>query len=565
MVFIRLDISATVETTHWNNVLVIPQGSLVFSFWLVEMRSWGSASWPRVGGCCGENRYRSSIWSFQASSVFFSFRKISFRFFSMSCCPVPSQRIRVLNSKPVQKSREYVLYWMQAAVRITYNYALQYALFCANQLEKPLLICFGLTDSFPEANARHYAFLLQGLQDVQRQLAERNLQLVVYHSSPELVVEKLSNKAAQVVVDMNYLKVTKSWRQYVANTIDCNFTQVETECIVPVELVTDKEEYAARTIRPKLWKHASEFLIPWSDTIQGTTTTTISTVDIPRDTFPIFELNQDAKTLVERLNVDKSVPPVSHFVGGETEAKRRLAEFCQSKLRDYEKHRNDPSLNCVSHMSPYLHFGHISPIEIVLAVQAANPSPSIPKSCKNAYIEEVFIRRELSFNFCYFCDKYDSFECLPSWAKQTLNEHLKDKRQFLYTLEQLESARTHDPYWNAAQVEMVQTGKMHNYMRMYWGKKVVEWTANPEEAFRILLYLNNKYELDGRDPNSFTGVAWCFGKHDRAHMERPITGKLRYMSAQGLERKFNIALYARKYRNERENNNHHEAKRQRNN
>ncbi|EME26894.1 deoxyribodipyrimidine photo-lyase isoform 1 [Galdieria sulphuraria] len=455
-------------------------------------------------------------------------------------CPVSNQRVRVLNNKPVQESREFVLYWMQAAVRLTYNYALQYAVFSANQLGKPLLICFGLTESFPEANARHYAFLLEGLQDVQRQLAERKLSMVVFHSEPEQMVEKLFHKAVQVVVDMNYLRVTKNWRQRVASNIDCSFIQVETECVVPVELVTDKEEYAARTIRPKLWKHANKFLIPWADTIHVEN----QLVDIPQiDELTVLDLQGEAKELVERLNVDKTVPPVSHFVGGETEAKRRLAEFCRSKLRDYEKKRNDPSLNCVSHMSPYLHFGHISPVEIVCQVQQAQAS----KTCKDAFIEEVFIRRELSFNFCYYCDKYDAFDCLPTWAKQTMSEHSKDPRQFSYTLEQLETAVTHDPYWNAAQLEMVQTGKMHNYMRMYWGKKVIEWTTNPEEAFRILLYLNNKYELDGRDPNSFTGVAWCFGKHDRAHMERPITGKLRYMSAEGLRRKFNIESYVRQY------------------
>ncbi|GJQ15350.1 hypothetical protein GpartN1_g7141.t1 [Galdieria partita] len=490
---------------------------------------------------CSRKITRSSIQSFQ--TLFFSFplKRVSY-----SCkpivmsCPVPNTRIRVLNSKPVQEDRDYVLYWMQAAVRLAYNYALQYAVFRANQLGKPLLICFGLTDSFPEANARHYAFLLEGLQDIQRQLAQRKLQLLVFHSSPERMVEKLSDKAVQVVVDKNYLRVTHQWRQRVATNIDCSFIQVETECIVPVELATEKEEYAARTIRPKLWKHANKFLIPWLDTIHVDN----KIVSIPQmDELTVFDLQGDAKKLVERLNVDKSVPPVSQLIGGETEARRRLEEFCQSKLRDYERLRNDPSLNCVSHMSPYLHFGHISPIEIVNQVQQANAS----KTCKDAFIEEVFIRRELSFNFCHFCDKYDTFECLPAWAKQTLLEHSKDPRKYCYTLEQLERAATHDPYWNAAQLEMVQTGKMHNYMRMYWGKKVIEWVADPEEAFRILLYLNNKYELDGRDPNSFTGVAWCFGKHDRAHMERPVTGKLRYMSAEGLRRKFNIEAYVRQY------------------
>eukprot|EP00871_Galdieria_phlegrea_P003939 jgi/Galph1/4546/GphlegSOOS_G3149.1 len=447
--------------------------------------------------------------------------------------PIARERIHVLNNNPIQHNGKYVLYWMQTAVRVAYNYALDYAIHRAIHSEKPLLICFGLTESFPEANARHYAFLLQGLLDVQKQLERRNLQLVVWKYSPEKLVEKLSKEATETISDTCYLR-------HVAEHIPCRFTQIETECIVPVELTSDKEEFAARTIRPKLWKHAKAFLIPWSDSHPSVR----SLVDIPKiDDASIFLLDGDPKLLVNKLQVDKSVKPVDDFIGGEMEAKARLTEFCEQKLKSYSKLRNDPSLQHISHLSPYLHFGHISPVDIVLS---ANES-SAPKESKDAFIEEVFIRRELSFNFCHFCPSYDSYESIPEWAKKTLDEHRDDKRQYLYSSEQLEGALTHDPYWNAAQLEMIRTGKMHNYMRMYWGKKVIEWTKTPKEAFRILIYLNNKYELDGRDPNSFTGVAWCFGKHDRAHAERPITGKLRYMSSEGLKRKFAIAQYVERY------------------
>ena len=191
-------------------------------------------------------------------------------------------------------------------------------------------------------------------------------------------------------------------------------------------------------------------------------------------------------------------------------------------------------------LGPYLHFGQISPVEIVREVRAA----SAPDAAKAAFIEQVTVRRELAVNFVFYNPGYDQYEsAVPSWARQTLSEHQKDRRPYLYSADALEQAKTHDPYWNAAQMEMVASGKMHNYMRMYWGKKIMEWTRTPEEAFHIMLMLNNRYELDGRDPNGFAGVAWCFGRHDRPWGERPVFGKVRYMNAEGLKRKFAINDY----------------------
>jgi deoxyribodipyrimidine photo-lyase len=201
--------------------------------------------------------------------------------------------------------------------------------------------------------------------------------------------------------------------------------------------------------------------------------------------------------------------------------------------------RNDPTLDYLSHLSPYLHFGQISPLYIALKVIDTDSRG------KEAFLEELIVRRELSMNFVFYNEKYDSFEAVPEWAKKTLKAHQKNKRQYTYSLEELETAQTHDAYWNAAQREMVGRGKMHGYMRMYWGKKIIEWSKTPEKAFQIALYLNNKYELDGRDPNGFTGVAWCFGKHDRPWGERPIFGNVRYMNDKGLKRKFDADRYVR--------------------
>ena len=211
-------------------------------------------------------------------------------------------------------------------------------------------------------------------------------------------------------------------------------------------------------------------------------------------------------------------------------------------MPDYPKLRNDPILDYQSSLSPYLHFGQISPVYVALRILDSNASIE----AKEAYLEEIVVRRELAVNYVQHNENYDNFNGLPEWAKRTLGSHKNDQREYLYNLRELENAETHDPYWNAAQNEMRITGKMHGYMRMYWGKKIVEWTENPEIAFNMALYLNNKYELDGRDPNGFAGIAWCFGKHDRPWKERPVFGNVRYMNENGLRRKFDADKYIEK-------------------
>jgi deoxyribodipyrimidine photo-lyase len=246
---------------------------------------------------------------------------------------------------------------------------------------------------------------------------------------------------------------------------------------------------------------------------------------------------EDIGNLLNKLKIKGEVDKVDGFRGGTDQAMERLSEFLKSKIDGFQDLRNDPTMDYLSNMSPYLHFGQISPLYIALQV-LKTISPG-----KDAYLEELIVRRELAMNFTFYNPNYDSLNSLPEWAQKTLREHEKDKREYLYTCEELERAETHDAYWNAAQKEMVYQGKMHGYMRMYWGKKILEWTASPEEAYKVALYLNNKYELDGRDPNGYAGVAWCFGKHDRAWKEREVFGKVRYMNANGLRRKFKIERY----------------------
>ena len=444
------------------------------------------------------------------------------------------ERIQKLNDLPLQKGR-FVLYWMQASQRAEYNHALEYAVRQANEQKLPVLVLFVLTDRFPEANLRHYTFMLEGLQEVRVRLEERDILFLAVKGSPSKEVLRVAREASLVVADRGYLRVQGGWHEEVAEKASCPVIQVESDVIVPVEAACPKEAYSAAVLRPKINSQLRKYLVPLAKTPVKRT--------LGRLDFPALDLKKSIPGILSSFSIDRSLKPVSRFRGGASEAKRLLADFISHKLKDYGELRSDPSLDCVSHMSPYLHFGQISPLYIAMQVQEAG---KIPSKTREAYLEELIVRRELAMNFTQYNPTYDSFRAIPDWAKRTLKGHQKDKREYVYSQDELEKGRTHDPYWNAAQKEMIVTGKMHNYMRMYWGKKILEWCASPEEAFRIAVYLNNKYELDGRDPNSFTGVAWCFGKHDRPWGERKIFGQVRYMNDVGLRRKFKIDDYVKK-------------------
>ncbi len=446
---------------------------------------------------------------------------------------VENERIKPLNQN-IEKSGTYVLYWMQAAQRAEYNHALEFAIHKANEIHKPVVTVFGLTDDYPEANLRHYQFMLEGLQEISGTLEGRGIQFVVKQMSPDAAAAELSQNACLVVTDAGHLKIQKQWRKQAANNMQCPLYEVEANLVVPITAASDKDDFSAGTFRPKITKQLAKFLNRFYN---------------KKPKIDSFGLNfkgidiSDIDKVLSNLNIDNTVKPVEKFYGGTQHAKKLLKKFIRNKLDKYDELRNDPGLDYQSHLSPYLHFGQISPVYVAQQIKKTKSKAA------DAFLEELIVRRELSHNFVYYNDQYDSYEGLPDWAKRTLNFHKKDKREYHYTLEELEQAKTHDPYWNAAQTEMCITGKMHGYMRMYWGKKILEWSENPSTAFNYALYLNNKYELDGRDPNGYTGVAWCFGKHDRAWSERMVFGKTRYMNAKGLERKFNIEAYVDKIKN----------------
>lgn len=448
---------------------------------------------------------------------------------------IQDERIQPLNDGEVCGG-DYVLYWMQASQRAERNHALEHAVRRANELGLPLLAVFGLTDDYPEANLRHYAFMLEGLRDAAAALERRGIALAVRRGSPDEVALEAGESAAMIVTDRGYLRPQREWRERVAREAGRSVVQVESDVVVPVDLASDRREVGARTLRPRIRRHLDEFLVDLRTTKLRNPSSGMEAGGLDLS---------DIGAVLDGMDLDRSVGPLSHlYRGGTSEAKKILRRFLREGLPGYAANRDQPQTDDVSHMSKYLHFGQISPVYVALRAMDSDA----PREDVDAFLDELLVRRELSMNFVRHTPDYDSYSCLPDWARETLEEHEPDAREHLYTREQLEGAQTHDEYWNAAMREMVHTGYMHNHMRMYWGKKILEWSESPEEAYATTLYLNNKYFLDGRDPNSFANVSWVFGQHDRGWPERPVFGKVRYMSAGGLERKARPEEYVEKVR-----------------
>jgi deoxyribodipyrimidine photo-lyase len=440
-------------------------------------------------------------------------------------------RIRHLNDRLLGDGR-YVLYWMQASQRADFNPALEYAIRRADEINRGVVVAFGLMAGFPDANARHFAFMLEGFAEVGEALHRRGIRFVMRAGRPDEVALTLAGDAALVVCDRGYLRHQRQWRRNVADQAKCLLVQVEGDVVVPVEVASGKAEYAARTLRPKIHRCCPEFLHEIAAGEPSKSTLRLAFRD---------ELDPaDPAAVLKSLDVDRNVGPVARFRGGTAEARRRLAHFLRYKLEGYDSGRSEPADAYVSELSPYLHFGQISPVEVALKAKAAK---SAGEADRAAFLEELIVRRELACNFVQFTDDYDDYACLPGWARRTLAEHADDRRPRRYTRAQLEAGRTDDRYWNAAMQEMRETGYMHNTMRMFWGKKVLEWSDTPEDAWRTALHLNNRYFLDGRDPNSYANVGWLFGLHDRPWQEREVFGKVRTMTTGGLDRKYDMARY----------------------
>lgn len=447
---------------------------------------------------------------------------------------VEPERICELNGAPERRGR-YVLYWMQQSQRASANPALELAIAAANRLELPVLVAFGLTDDFPEANARHYAFMLQGLAATAEELRARGVAFTVRRGAPDEVILALAPAAALIVCDHGYLRIQKAWRARVAAAAGVRVVRVEGDVLVPRASASQQRELGARTLRPKLLRLRDRYLRRprgLRPRVAG------AGLAVPSDV-----ALEDVPAALAALRLDRSVAPVAAFTGGYRAARARLRAFIARDLAHYVSARAQPGQARVSGLSPYLHFGQISPIEVALAVRDA----AVPEEPRAAFLEELLVRRELAVNFVDTTEDYDRYQSLPVWAQRSLAAHAGDPRPHRYDYATLARAATHDPYWNAAMRELLLTGYMHNHMRMYWGKKVLEWSAKPEEGYANLLRLNNTHFLDGRDASSFANVGWVFGLHDRPWPERSIFGVVRYMNAAGLERKTDIEVYVGKW------------------
>ncbi len=449
----------------------------------------------------------------------------------VSTSPIEPERLKLLNPQPIRPEGDHVLYWMQASQRADFNPALEHALSRANDLGLPLRVLFALT-AYPEANLRHYRFMLEGLQQTARELGRRGIRFDLLPGRPTRVVLEASSKAALLVCDGGELAPQRAWRQEVAEAAGCRVERVEGDVVVPVETASERLEVAARTLRPRILRQVSRFLRPLAP----------QPVAVPSPPGPDLAV----EALLDGLpSLDRTVPGVERFFrGGTPAARQRFEAFLEAGLSPYLAHRNHPQTAFISQMSVHLHFGQVSPVW--LALRAEDSAGSSQQDSLSAFLEQLVVRRELAFNHVHYNPDHASFKGLPEWARRTLAEHRPDPRPLIYTRPQLLEARTHDPYWNAAMLEMRETGYMHNYMRMYWGKKILEWTADPEEAFETALFLNNRYLLDGRDPVSYASVGWIFGLHDRPWPQRAIYGNVRSMTAGGLEKKTDPTGYVRR-------------------
>ena len=422
---------------------------------------------------------------------------------------------------------------MQLNRRAAWNHALLYAAELANRARVPLLVYEELTSSYPYPSDRLHTFILEGVPDTEQRLRKLGIGYVFYlrrkSSDPDDVLSRLAQQAAALVTDDYPINTSAPGK------LSIPIYAVDSSCIVPMTQM-EKREYAAFTIRPKIRKLLPRYLTPLPPLRVR------QKFNLPLPSFHSNVTSANIPHLVASSEIDHTVRPSPAFRGGSAEAQRRLKHFLRKNLSRYSSFHNQPTAQATSSLSPYLHFGHLSSLDVALAVQKYAQTH---KLMADEFLEELIVRRELAFNFARFSENVESLDNLPRWAQVTLQKHARDKRDPVYSPDQFEQARTHDPLWNAAQKELLALGKIHGYYRMYWGKKIIEWSPTPQHALTTMIYLNDRYALDGRDPNGYSNILWCFGLHDRPWIERPIFGQVRYMSYEGMRRKTDVDGYIR--------------------
>ncbi|MBL8796130.1 MAG: deoxyribodipyrimidine photolyase [Planctomycetia bacterium] len=472
-------------------------------------------------------------------------------------------RVRRANAAPVRTDGDYVLYWMQLYRRLSHNHALDCAAQWAARLGKSLVVYEGLKLGYPWASQRLHQFILEGMRDNAAAAKKLGLNYWPFVETPAQpgrgLLRKLAERACAIVTDDFPCFIVPEQTAALAAQCAVPVVAVDGNCVIPLALLGEPVSAAAH-LRHRLHRG---FLAAWQH--RATAKPRYPTAVLKR-VEPPFDLwsTDDSNAFIKSLPLDASVPPVSGRVGGSMAARKCLRQFIRQRLAGYAERRSSPAPPEAGHgsgLSPYLHFGHISIEEVVAQVLATvdwTPDDLDPRCrgkregfyCRdadvNAFLDEALTWRDVGFHWHWHRrqDTATLEQALPAWALATLRKHASDRREHLYTLDEWESGQTHDPLWNAAQRELVATGQIHNYLRMLWGKKVLEWSATPDEAYRTLVHLNNKYALDGRNPNSWTGILWCFGLFDRPWPpERPVLGTVRYMSSENTAKKFRLGNY----------------------
>ena len=451
--------------------------------------------------------------------------------------PIFNKRIIELNDLPIDENGECIIYWMQRSQRIHNNLAFRFASELANKLSKPLLIYFGLFTNYPLGSERVFRFMLEGLKEVSLECDRLGIPFIIIKENPANGILNIAKKlkACAIIVDEDYIRTGRNWRIAAASKLSMSFVQVDSDTVVPVRN-SDKEEWGAYTIRPKILKALPDYFIKTEDILPK------KKLKLELDN-SINLADCDINQLAAAYKYSQSVKSVSGVTGGYSKALSQMNYFIDNNLDNYSSLHNEIGNDVTSHISPYLHFGQISSSEAALMVHKSDKNPN----SINAFIEQIIVRRELAINYCFYNYAYDTISAAPNWAALTLDNHRNDPRPEIYSLEELESSQTHDELWNTAQLELKTYGKIHNYMRMVWAKKILEWSASPEQALQYAIYLNDKYALDGRDPNGYANIAWCiFGKHDRAFAERQVFGKVRYMSTDSTKRKTDWKQYIKR-------------------
>ncbi len=422
----------------------------------------------------------------------------------------------------------YVLYWMRVNRRAESNRALEFAARRANELDLPLLCVEQLDATCPSANDRFHTFLLEGVPETERRLKERGVGYLFHHrrgrDEPGCIPQSLAGAAACSVTDDHPLLQAPP-----------GFETVDASCVVPFRRI-GKRAYAAFSLRPQIHKLLPQYLKP----VERVALRRRWAGPLPVRHTPVRE--EEIPMLVTSSAIDHNVKPAAGIRGGRAAAETALSEFLENRLHRYARERNKPAARATSGLSPYLHFGYISSLEVALA---AAEYAREHKLMAGEFLEELIVRRELAFNFAFYAARRDSLDELPAWARETLAAHAADARPSVYSPFEFEHALTHDRLWNATQRELLQRGLIHPYYRMYWGKKIIEWSATPQEALSTMVRLHDRYALDGRDPNTYANILWCFGLHDRSFPERPVFGTVRYLSLDGMRRKTDVPAYIR--------------------